>query len=163
MRPTATLIVLLFMLFFTQLSAQKLTALTIKMLDGSKTSFVLSESPTATIHDDTLRLVSTSLNANFARADIEQCFFEKIDSVATQLENISDNELRYTYVDNLQIIIEGAKAGSHIRLYNTKGICISSQIVKEPASITTINLRELPIGAYIMSITHQPSIKIIKK
>lgn len=145
------------------LSANEVTALKVVLNNGTKTLFVLSDKPVVTLHEDSLLIVSASMSVGYLRTDISECCFEKVDTVGTDIQHNETNVLRYTYVDNRHVTVEGLEAGSKVAVYDAKGVFLGIQATAENNSELVIDLRELPAGMYMITITNQPTIKIIRR
>lgn len=146
-----------------RLSADEVTALKVVLNDGTKTLFVLPDKPVATLHEDSLLIISASMSVGYLRTDISECCFEKVDTVGADIQHNETNVLRYTYVDNRHVTVKGLEAGSKVAVYDAKGVFLGIQVTAENNSELVIDLGELPAGMYMITITNQPTIKIIRR
>ncbi len=144
-----------------KLQADGVTALKVLLNDGTETLFVLPDRPVATPRGDSLFIASASMSVGYLRSDISECCFEKTDAVDTRLPAAETNVLRYTYVDNRHLTVEGLETGSVVAVYNAKGVFLSKQIVADGSIV--IDLEGQPAGMYMITITNQPTIKIIRR
>ena len=147
----------------TKLMADEVTALKVLLNDGTETLFVLPDRPVATLRGDSLLIVSERMSVGYLRSDISECSFVKTDVVDTQLPSAEIKSLRYTYVDNRHVSIEGLGAGSVVAVYDAKGVSLSRQTVADCDSNIVIDLEGQPAGMYMITITNQPTIKIIRR
>lgn len=146
-----------------KLMADVVTALKVVLSDGYETVFVLPDKPVATLHGDSLLIVSTSISVGYLRTDISECCFEKVDTIGEDVQHEEMNTLRYTYINNRHVIVEGLDAGSKVAVYDAKGVFLGIQATAENNSELVIDLGELPAGMYMITITNQPTIKIIRR
>lgn len=146
-----------------RLSADEVTALKVVLNDGTKTLFVLPDKPVATLHEDSLLIISASMSVGYLRTDISECCFEKVDTVGADIQHNETNVLRYTYVDNRHVTVKGLEAGSKVTVYDAKGVFLGIQATAENNTELVIDLGELPAGMYMITITNQPTIKIIRR
>ena len=145
------------------LQADGVTALKVLLNDGTETLFVLPDRPVATPRGDSLFIASASMSVGYLRSDISECCFEKTDAVDTRLPAAETNVLRYTYVDNRHVTVKGLEAGSKVAVYDAKGVFLGIRATAENNSELVIDLGELPAGMYMITITNQPTIKIIRR
>lgn len=146
-----------------KLQADEVMALKVVLNDGTETLFVLPDRPVATLRGDSLLIASESMSVGYLRSDISECSFEQTDTVDTRLPATETNVLRYTYVDNRHVTIEGLEAGCKVAVYDAKGVFLGIQATAENNSELVIDLGELPAGMYMITITNQPTIKIIRR
>ena len=133
-----------------KLQADGVTALKVLLNDGTETP-----------RGDSLFIASASMSVGYLRSDISECCFEKTDAVDTRLPAAETNVLRYTYVDNRHVTVEGLETGSVVAVYNAKGVFLSKQIVADGSIV--IDLEGQPAGMYMITITNEPTIKIIRR
>ena len=146
-----------------KLMADEVTALKVLLNDGTETLFVLPDKPIATLHGDSLLIVSANMSVGYLRSDISECCFEKVDTIGENVQHEEMNTLRYTYMDNRHVIVEGLEVGSKVAVYDTRGVFLGIQVTAESDSDIVIDLGELPAGIYMIAITNQPTIKIIRR
>lgn len=146
-----------------KLQADEVTALKVVLSDGYEKVFVLPDKPVATLHEDSLLIISASMSVGYLRTDISECCFEKVDTVGADIQHNETNVLRYTYVDNRHVTVKGLEAGSKVAVYDAKGVFLGIQATAENNSELVIDLGELPAGMYMITITNQPTIKIIRR
>lgn len=146
-----------------KLQADGVTALKVLLNDGTETLFVLPDKPVATLHEDSLLIVSANMSVGYLRSDVSKCGFVKTDIIETDMQHQGTNVLRYMYVDNRHVTIEGLEAGCKVAVYDAKGVFLGIQATAENNSDLVIDLGELPAGMYMITITNQPTIKIIRR
>lgn len=159
------LLICLTCLFFVvvELSADEVTALKVVMNDGTETLFVLPDKPVATFSGDSLLIASKSMSVGYLRSDISECCFEKTDTMGMEIPLVESKRLTYTYVDNRHVIIEGLESECKVAVYDSRGVLLSTQIVTGNDTDIVVDLEEQPAGMYMITITNQPTIKVIKR
>ena len=129
---------------------------TIEFKDLTKKSFVLAESPTFQYRNDSL-VVNGSASTAYAFENVQKYFFE---SELSGIPAIESNEVRVTYLDNQNILVEGLKADSQVELFSLLGQLIEKKNAKGGEALQF----KLPNdkGVYVLKVDNQ-SIKIVKK
>ena len=132
------------------------TFVTIEFKDLTKKSFVLSESPKFQYRNDSL-VVNGNASTAYQFEKVAKYYFEgELSSIPT----IEANEVRVTYLDNQNILVEGLKAGSNVELFSLLGQLIEKKNAKNDEALQF----KLPNtkGVYVLKVDDQ-SIKIVKK
>ena len=82
------------------------------------------------------------------------------DSEESGIPAVASNEVRVTYLDNQNILVEGLKAGSNVELFSLLGQLIEKKSTKDGEALQF----KLPNdkGVYVLKVDNQ-SIKIVKK
>lgn len=146
-----------------ELSADKVTALKVVMTDGTETLFVLPDKPVATFCGDSLLIASESMNVGYLRSAIRECCFEETDTIGMEIPLVQSKRLSYTYVDNRHVIIKGLEAGCKVAVYDSRGVLLSTQTVTGNDTDIVVDLEEQSAGMYMITITDQPTIKVINR
>ncbi|MCR5496332.1 MAG: T9SS type A sorting domain-containing protein [Paludibacteraceae bacterium] len=129
----------------------------IEFKDLTKKSFVLSESPKFQYRNDSL-VVNGSASTAYPFQNVSKFYFE--DSEESGIPAVASNEVRVTYLDNQNILVEGLKAGSNVELFSLLGQLIEKKSTKDGEALQF----KLPNdkGVYVLKVDNQ-SIKIVKK
>ena len=135
----------------------ELTLVTIEFKDLTKKSFVLSESPKFQYRNDSL-IVNGSASTAYPFKNVSKFLFE--DSELSKIPAIVSNEVRVTYLDNQNILVEGLKAGSNVELFSLLGQLIEKKSDKNGEALQ-FKLPETK-GVYVLKVDDQ-SIKIVRK
>ncbi len=132
------------------------TFVTIEFKDLTKKSFVLSESPTFQFRNDSL-VVNGDASTAYQFEKVAKYYFE---GELSGIPAIEANEVRVTYLDNQNILVEGLKAGSNVELFSMLGQLIEKKSAKNGEALQF----KLPStkGVYVLKVDNQ-SIKIVKK
>ncbi len=133
------------------------THVTVDLTDGTKVSYLLSESPKISYKADSL-IVSGSARTAFELSKVDSYHFT--DGSLSDVAVLGSNEVRITYSDNNHVKAEGLKPNSSVVLYSVAG----SAIQKVSASAEGVAELGLPQekGIYILKTDFQ-TVKLIKE
>lgn len=148
---------------FVKILSNEVTVLKLVLKDATETYFVLSDKPVATFSGDSILFESHCISVGYLRSEIDNFDFQKVDSIELDIPYIEDNTLRYTYLDNRYVIIEGLEDGMTVALYNNMGTLLSNQKVNNGEVAFIVDLEERPAGMYLIAIPNKPTIKIMKR
>ena len=136
---------------FTNVSAEEADSnLVIHLKDGTSMSCLLSYKPT--IKFTLSELIVNSENSSFTVPldNLARFGFEKQSSA---IEIIKSEKANYTIDDN-RIIVNGLKAGDHIRLYRVDGICVFDKVNNAENGTLEIAIDALSSGIYMLNINN---------
>ena len=133
------------------------THVTVDLTDGTKFSYLLSESPKISYKADSL-IVSGTARTAFELSKVDSYHFT--DGSLSDVAVLGSNEIRITYSDNSHVKVEGLQPKSAVVLYSVGG----SAIQKVNASEDGVAEMELPQakGVYILK-TGSQNVKLIKE
>ena len=133
------------------------THVTVDLTDGTKFSYLLSESPKISYKADSF-IVSGPARAAFELSKVDSYHFT--DGSLSDVAVLGSNEVRITYSDNNHVKAEGLKPNSSVVLYSVAG----SAIQKVSASAEGVAELGLPQekGIYILKTDFQ-TVKLIKE
>ena len=133
------------------------THVTVDLTDGTKFSYLLSESPKISYQADSF-IVSGTARTAFEFSKVDSYHFT--DGSLSDVAVLGSNEIRITYSDNSHVKVEGLQPKSAVVLYSVGG----SAIQKVNASEDGVAEMELPQakGVYILK-TGSQSVKLIKE
>lgn len=144
-------------LLFLPMAAMAQSQLAVKLVDESVVRFVLTDKPVITFEGEQLLIKSDAAEATYARADVAEFYFEP---VGTSIERTTTGNLRFSYLDNETVCVEGGKTA--LQLYDNSGRLLQAP-VSTVGTQQTLSLNGLPTGVYLIKISQQQSIKIFKK
>ncbi len=133
------------------------THVTINKIDGTKISYLLSDSPKISYNKDCL-LVSGPVRTSFSIDEVASYNFT--DGSLSSVQNLDNNEVRIIYVDNSNVKAEGLTPNSSVVLYSAAGNAIK-QINATDEGVAELVLPETK-GIYILK-TDSQSIKLVKE
>ena len=133
------------------------THVTVDLTDGTKFSYLLSESPKISYQADSF-IVSGTARTAFELSKVDSYHFS--DGSLSDAAVVESNEIRITYSDNSHVKAEGLQPKSDVVLYSIGG----SAIQKVNATEEGVAELELPQakGVYILK-TGSQNVKLIKK
>lgn len=133
------------------------THVTVDLTDGTKFSYLLSESPKISYKADSF-IVSGPARAAFELSKVDSYHFT--DGTVSDAAVVESNEIRITYSDNSHVKVEGLQPKSSVVLYSVAGTAI------QEVNATEIGVAELALpqtkGVYILK-TDSQNVKLIKK
>ena len=133
------------------------THVTVDLTDGTKFSYLLSESPKISYKADSF-IVSGPARAAFELSKVDSYHFT--DGTVSDAAVVESNEIRITYSDNSHVKVEGLQPKSSVVLYSVAGTAI------QEVNATEIGVAELALpqtkGVYILK-TNSQTVKLIKK
>ena len=141
--------------------ADEVTTLKVLQNNGNETLFILHERPEAVFKDDSLHITSMVISASFLLKDINECYFVKNDTTQVETSLNKVNSYQCQFIDNNKIMIKGMIENTIVRLYDIKGVCLTS--LKTQDNSLVIDLTQYAAGTYILSISNQPSLKFVKR
>lgn len=130
---------------------------TVNLADGSKYSYLLSETPKISYSADSL-LVKGSVSAGFEIKKVDSYNFTESDLSKTPVWK--SNESRIVYLDNSQVKAEGVQPNSVVALYTSAGVAIQ-QTKANDEGVATLDLPQTK-GVYILK-TNSQSVKLVKE
>ena len=133
------------------------THVTVDLTDGTKFSYLLSESPKISYKADSF-IVSGPARAAFELSKVDSYHFT--DGSLSDIAVLGSKEVRITYSDNSHVKAEGLQPYSSVILYSVAG----SAIQKVNASAEGVAELGLPQskGVYILK-TDSQTVKLIKE
>lgn len=134
------------------------TFVTIEFKDLTKKSFLLADSPVFQYKNDSL-VVNGDASTAYQLEKVSKYYFADAGE-GSNIPAVASNEVRVTYLDNQNILVEGLKAGSNVELFSLLG-----QLIEKKSSTNGEALQfKLPDtkGVYVLKVNDQ-SIKIVKK
>ena len=133
------------------------THVTVDLTDGTKFSYLLSESPKISYKADSL-IVSGTARTAFELSKVDSYHFT--DGSLSDVAVLGSNEVRFTYSDNSHVKAEGLQPNSAVVLYSVGGAAIQ----KVNATEEGVAELELPQakGVYILK-TGSQNVKLIKE
>ena len=133
------------------------THVTVDLTDGTKFSYLLSESPKISYQADSF-IVSGTARTAFEFSKVDSYHFT--DGSLSDVAVLGSNEIRITYSDNSHVKVEGLQPKSAVVLYSVGG----SAIQKVNASEDGVAEMELPQakGVYILK-TNSQTVKLLKE
>ena len=134
--------------------------LIISFCDGSSTTLLLRDKPSATFVNDELWVEAGSFSTTYKRSSIAKFSFGWQD--LTHIHAPSPHMMQITYTDNDRVQVHGIPTSSAIGVYSLDGRRLTPLLTPEPSGIT-IDLAAYPAGTYLITINHTQTFKIIKK
>ena len=133
------------------------THVTVDLTDGTKFSYLLSESPKISYQADSF-IVSGTARTAFELSKVDSYHFT--DGSLSDVAVLGSKEVRFTYSDNSHVKAEGLQPKSAVVLYSVGGAAIQ----KVNATEEGVAELELPQakGVYILK-TGSQNVKLIKK
>ena len=131
---------------------------TIEFKDLTKKSFLLADAPVFQFKNDSL-VVNGDASTAYQFEKVAKYYFADAGE-GSNIPTVASNEVRVTYLDNQNILVEGLKAGSNVELFSLLG-----QLIEKKSSTNGEALQfKLPDtkGVYVLKVDDQ-SIKIVKK
>lgn len=129
---------------------------TVNLTNGSKYSYLLSESPKITYSNDSL-LVSGPASTRFLLDEVDSYNFTETDLSKVQL--IGKKEIRISFVDNNHVKAEGLEPKSPVSLFSSTGRTIK-QIKATENGLAELELPQAK-GVYILK-TNDQTVKLVK-
>lgn len=130
---------------------------TVDLNDGTKCSYLLSESPKISYSNDSL-FVSGPANAAFKLSDVDAYYFTESDLSKNPL--LGSDEIRISYLDNRHVKVEGLQPNSPVVLYATNGVIVK-QTNANNAGVAEIELPQVK-GIYVLK-TNTQTVKLVKE
>ena len=136
---------------FTNVSAEEADSnLVIHLKDGTSMSCLLSYKPT--IKFTLSELIVNSENSSFT-GPLDNLARFGFENQSSAIEIIKSEKANYTIDDN-RIIVNGLKAGDHIRLYRVDGICVFDKVNNAENGTLEIAIDALSSGIYMLNINN---------
>lgn len=160
--PWGRTMIATFLLSASVLSASAVTQnlLTIVFNDGQKQSYVLAEKPKVTFDASSLYVNATEVSDTYTLADVHKFVFEQGEPAA--IPEISADECRLTFIDGANILLQGHKAGSSVRVIDTAGHILLFTATDD-AGCVNISIADFRVGVYIIATSDGKSYKIMKR
>ncbi|MBS7364414.1 MAG: hypothetical protein KIH03_11465 [Paludibacteraceae bacterium] len=133
------------------------THVTVDLTDGTKVSYLLSESPKISYKADSL-IVSGSARTAFELSKVDSYHFT--DGSLSDVAVLGSNEIRITYSNNSHVKAEGLQPKSAVVLYSVGGAAIQ-QVNASEEGMAELELPQAK-GVYILK-TDSQNVKLIKK
>ncbi len=133
------------------------THVTVDLTDGTKFSYLLSESPKISYKADSL-IVSGTARTAFELSKVDSYHFT--DGTVSDAAVVESNEIRITYSDNSHVKVEGLQPKSSVVLYSVAGAAIQ-QVNASEEGMAELELPQAK-GVYILK-TDSQNVKLIKK
>lgn len=135
---------------------ERVSVLVLELADETSVSFQLPEKPTLSFSDQKLTVNSASVQTTYPLTEVKNFHFaEKI----VGIDAPAGNQLVFRYVDNENVQVTGATAGS-TALYNANGQLVANYAVKN--GCVNISLKGCAPGVYLLNL-NQTTFKIIKR
>lgn len=136
---------------FTNVSAEEADSnLVIHLKDDTSMSCLLSYKPT--IKFTLSELIVNSENSSFT-VPLDNLARFGFENQSSAIEIIKSEKANYTIDDN-RIIVNGLKAGDHIRLYRVDGICVFDKVNNAENGTLEIAIDALSSGIYMLNINN---------
>ena len=133
------------------------THVTVDLTDGSKFSYLLSESPKISYKADSF-IVSGPARAAFELSKVDSYHFT--DGSLSDATVVGSNEIRITYSDNSHVKAEGLQPNSSVVLYSVAGATIQ-QVNATEDGVAELALPQAK-GVYILK-TNSQTVKLVKE
>lgn len=133
------------------------THVTVDLTDGTKFSYLLSESPKISYKADSL-IVSGTARTAFELSKVDSYHFT--DGSLSDVAVLGSNEIRITYSNNSHVKAEGLQPKSAVVLYSVGGAAIQ-QVNASEEGMAELELPQAK-GVYILK-TDSQNVKLIKK
>lgn len=133
------------------------THVTVDLTDGTKFSYLLSESPKISYQADSF-IVSGSARTAFELSEVDSYHFT--DGSLSNVAVLGSNEIRITYSDNSHVKAEGLQPKSAVVLYSVAGAAIQ-QVNASEEGMAELELPQAK-GVYILK-TDSQNFKLIKE
>lgn len=143
-------------------SAQEITThLAVNLHDGGVEHFNLHELPVVKMEDHKIVVSTDNLESSYDFETVSHFSFElrevnKVETIATD-----NSAFTFTFLDNANIIIS-APALEWAAVYNVAGVKVGYGVA-DGDHVVTINISDLPAGAYIVAPSCHSAIKIVKR
>lgn len=136
-------------------------AVMIELKDHTTYSYVLEDSPKLQYRNDSL-FVEGSVSLSYSFSDVSKYYFAKIPMPCCNVgvPEVEANEVRVTYLDNQNVLIEGLDESAQVELFSVLGELIK-QTNSSENGVVQLTLPDVK-GVYIVKVNDQ-SIKLIKK
>ena len=133
------------------------THVTVDLTDGSKFSYLLSESPKISYKADSF-IVSGPARAAFELSKVDSYHFT--DGIVSDAAVVGNNEIRIIYSDNSHVKAEGLQPNSSVVLYSVAGATIQ-QVNATEDGVAELALPQAK-GVYILK-TNSQTVKLVKE
>ena len=133
------------------------THVTVDLTDGTKFSYLLSESPKISYKADSF-IVSGPARAAFELSKVDSYHFT--DGSLSNVAILGTNEVRFTYSDNIHVKAEGLQPNSPVVLYSVGGAAIQ-QVNASAEGVAELALPQAK-GVYILK-TNSQTVKLVKE
>lgn len=136
-------------------------AVMIELKDHTTYSYVLEDSPKLQYRNDSL-IVEGSVSTSYSFSDVSKYYFAAIPMPCCNVgvPEVEANEVRVTYLDNKNVLIEGLSESAQVGLFTVLGELIK-QTNSSENGVVQLSLPDIK-GVYIVKVNDQ-SIKLIKK
>lgn len=135
--------------------------LVLEMDDKSTVSYSFSEKPVITFTEQSLVIDTEKVSSEYAIGKVLRYYFVEQESTDVENIEIAENEIRFTYLDNDNLLVEGVDDNTHLSVYDISGRRYNVDVVNNGNSIK-VSLFQLPSGTYIVNVMGEHSIKIRK-
>ena len=133
------------------------THVTVDLTDGTKFSYLLSESPKISYQADSF-IVSGTARTAFELSKVDSYHFT--DGSLSDVAVLGSNEVRFTYSDNSHVKVEGLQPKSPVVLYSVGGAAIQ-QVNASEEGMAELELPQAK-GVYILK-TNSQTVKLVKE
>jgi hypothetical protein len=136
-------------------------AVMIELKNHTTYSYVLEDSPELRYRNDSL-FVKGSVSLSYSFSDVSKYYFARIPMPCGNegVPEVQANEVRVTYLDNKNVLIEGLSESAQVGLFTVLGELIK-QTNSSENGVVQLSLPDIK-GVYIVKVNDQ-SIKLIKK
>jgi len=131
---------------------------TIEFKDSTKKTFsLLTESPIIQYRNDSV-VVTGAASTAYLFDEVHKYYFN--DGGSSGLHPVASNEVRVSYLDNQNVLVEGLSANSQVGLFSILGqkLAQRTSVDGEPLQLVLPDAK----GVYVLRVNEQ-SIKLIKE
>lgn len=134
--------------------------LTIVFHDGNKQSYVLTERPKVTFDATSLFVTGTTVSDTYRIAEVDKFVFDK--GNPTDIRDVASGEVRLTFVDGENVLLEGLQPSAVVRLFDISGKSLASLKATADGK-ASVSLEGGEAGVYVVSISDGRTFKVMKK
>lgn len=134
----------------------------LEMRNGSLVSYIVPENLRVSFSDKEMTVSSPRLKASFATSMVKGYRFLRQDSTDVGINQITNNDIRITYVNRDEVLISGIPATQPLRVYATNGT-EQNAVITRTAEGAKLSLSSLPNGVLLITMPNSelPAVKII--
>ena len=130
---------------------------TIEFKDSTKKTFsLLTESPVFQYRNDSI-VVTGAASTSYPFEEVRKYYF---DGGSSGIQPVTSNEVRVSYIDNRNVLVEGLTAGSQVGLFSILGQKLEQKTSSagDPVQLVLPDAK----GVYVLRVNEQ-TIKLIKE
>lgn len=141
-------LLLLSVIITTPSFAEQVTSLVLELADGTRSTFLFSETPVITIPDDNVNISCATSNISYNRQNIKKMYFEQTETAIKNIK-IDESNVTFCFQDREHIKVSGLASGESVCVYNLSGLLLSSHKASSSGN-ATIPLTENKERMYII-------------